>query len=343
MRIISIGTALPKRVITNQLLKELGASDENLQRFKVERRPTVLPLDYILNTRNQEPKDTEMLGGADVTLEAATSECPAEVAGESRIVESPTSLGVAALEEALRSSGLSIEEIGLIVADTSSQLQTIPCESQRIAAHFGVKVVSFDFSVSSCAFVNHLRIFSKWKQERLPKYIACVWVHTPTRFIDYSHGLERVLFGDGASAVIVATRGEIAGWQLERASFKSDVAHSDAITLPLFGHLKCDFSRIQELVEAQLRLLLNTYPPEDGDIFVWPPLAGGGLDIVLREFQLGPDSSISLVSDFGFCMGAYPGLVFAQANQRRDAAKRVRVVVAEPGFSFGEAVFIHRG
>jgi 3-oxoacyl-[acyl-carrier-protein] synthase III len=343
MRIISTGSALPQRVITNDFLRGLGVSDEDLQRFPVERRPTVLPLDYIVSTLNREPKNTQMLVEGPTVLEDETSGSLAEgnVSVESSLVESPTSLGVAALKDALCTGGISIEDVGLIVADTSSQLQTIPCESQRIAAHFGVKVASYDFSVSSCAFVNHLRTFSKWKPEKLPKYIACIWVHTPTRFIDFSQGLERVIFGDGASAAIIASGSERAGWQLERTYYKNDVAHSEVITLPLFGHITCDFPRVKGLVGEHLRLLLKSYPPEDGDIFVLPPL--GELDGVLREFDLGPDRCFSMASDFGFCMGAYPGLVFAKGNERFHAAGRVRVLVAEPGFSFGEAVFMHRG
>jgi 3-oxoacyl-[acyl-carrier-protein] synthase III len=119
---------------------------------------------------------------------------------------SPTSLGVEAVHRAAAEAGLALEEIGLCVASSLTPFQTTPSEAQRIAGQLGLKIPAYDLPGGPAAWWVHLDTFSKFKRERLPEYIACVYTDCPNHGIDSAATDYIGIFGDMACAVILAPR-----------------------------------------------------------------------------------------------------------------------------------------
>ncbi|NMC61905.1 MAG: hypothetical protein GYA55_01915, partial [SAR324 cluster bacterium] len=135
LNIIGIGSAYPDTVIHNEdLLKTRGAHDftQLFPGAKIKARRSSLPLSYIEETGN-----TNTFAAQEVAL------------------ISPTALGVKAAKDALESSGLQVGQLGLILGDTSTPIQTTPGEGQRIAGGLGIKGIAYDLVAASCSLSAH--------------------------------------------------------------------------------------------------------------------------------------------------------------------------------------------
>jgi len=109
----SAGHAHPSNTISNDFLATLvphASPDQILRRFGILYRRSVLALSYIRETLNQDSKRAQ------------------DVASHT-----PTTLAVAACTMALERAGLRGQDIGLVLANCCTPLQTMPAEEQRIA------------------------------------------------------------------------------------------------------------------------------------------------------------------------------------------------------------------
>lgn len=178
------GAAYPSTIITNRFLEDLQGGAPMRGKFDnshIESRRSVLPADYLRLTKNQDIRIGQMVAAA-----------------------TPTSLGVQAVQHAIGRSNISLEDIALILGDSTSQLQLIPTEGQRIAGGLGLRIPAYDIVGATGAFALHLQNVLHWKPARLPKIFASVSANAPTAFIDYSQGDAGAYLGDGAGAVILS-------------------------------------------------------------------------------------------------------------------------------------------
>lgn len=322
MNIVSMGRCRPTGRISNDVLDwarrdvaAAGSSGPN-QSAGGAGLFTCLPVSYITSTFNEIPKNT-----VEVVKEGATF------------------LGHGAAIKALEAANLAPSDLGLVVAETSSQAQTIPGESQRIAEKLGLKVVSFDFSMSACSFVNYLRTLMSWKPERLPRYTLCVSVHTPTRFVDYKEGDERFVLGDGAYAMILSPdRPGIA--RVERTWWISQAEFADVMSLSLFGHIHIDLELLWTIFKRHLLDRLREFPVRDDEQIIVPSLF---YDRVRAEEKSIPFGNAHLAEgcyEGGFALGADIGLSVSRALEQVAGGTRIRVFGVDGGGTFGEAVII---
>jgi len=277
---------------------------------------TCLPISYITSTYNEIPKNT------------------VEV-----VKEGTTFLGNEAALRALEAAGLIPSDLGLVVAETSSQTQTIPGESHRIAEKLGLKVVSFDFSMSACSFVNYLKTLMSWKPERLPKYTLCVSVHTPTRFVNYKEGDERFVLGDGAYAMILSpdTPGLA---RVERTWWVSQAEFADVMSLSLFGHIHIDFELLWTIFRKYLFERLHDFPAQDNEVIVVPSLFYDRIRSSEASIPFGNAQLAQGCYEGGFALGADIGLSVSRLLEQVTCGTRIRVFGIDGGGTFGEAVII---
>jgi 3-oxoacyl-[acyl-carrier-protein] synthase III len=333
MNILAMGTALPEGVITNNILLDLGVSLSALESKGITQRSTVLEYDYLKNTGNHTPKET---------LEHVTA--------------TPTDLGFSAASLALEQAGISIEQVGLIVGETSSQLQTIPGESQRIAGRFGLKIPCFDFSMSACSFVNYLRTISSWQSDRIADYTLCISVHTPTRFVDYSKGKERIYLSDGAYAMVLSSADlstqKYQPCQVLSTYWCSKPEHADVLSLSLYGHINCEIEQFWKLFYT---CLLERFAAEQADknvTYIFPSIFKEQLKEISSNLGLQDDQIFWPPNENGFALGADAGLALsaylqtvhterAQSNlSSKDNSIKgslLRIFTVDSGFTFAEA------
>ena len=189
MFILGAGAAVASNELSNDVLASLGLVLTAQERLTLEgagvkTRRTSFPLSYIKERRNRD------------VLE-----------GRAVVETTPTALGVDATRQALARAQVSVEQIGLVIADTATPHQTCPSEAQRIAGALGIKVPAYDVIAGSGALPFFIDLLRSWKPERLPEYMLCVSSNTPSQHVLYSESaLPAHLYGDGASAFVISPR-----------------------------------------------------------------------------------------------------------------------------------------
>jgi 3-oxoacyl-[acyl-carrier-protein] synthase III len=181
----AMGHFHPDNVITNKFLEDLdiGTSEEwILERVGIKTRRTVLPLDYIRQTKNIKPQD-------------AFQVC----------MYKNYQMGAAAAKMALQRAALKPADIGMLISGTSAPDHIAPAESSAIAAELGLEVPCIDMNSACSSFGMQINFLSRMKPETLPPYVLLVDTEALTKCVDYSDRGAAVLFGDGAAAAIVST------------------------------------------------------------------------------------------------------------------------------------------
>ena len=201
--------------ITNAFLEELEIGTNRewiLERVGIETRRTVLPLDYIRDTRNSDPS---------MALEAA--------------LYSHADTGKQAAEMAMRRAGIAKEDIGLVIAGSSRPEMSSPADACAIADALELEVPSFDINSACTSMWAALYMLSMMRPESLPDLILLVTPESLTTTVDYSDRSASVLWGDCTTAAVLSTRlpgrARILG-----NTFASSPAGRDKVVAPLFGH-----------------------------------------------------------------------------------------------------------
>lgn len=128
--------------------------------------------------------------------------------GLKNVTATPSQLGADAVRDALNRSGAQVEDISLLLADTVTPFETCPAEAPRIGALLGYKGPAYDIIGGSGAFplfVETVRAQRNLANDRVvgKGLIVCVSTNTPTPFINYNGGVESLVFGDAAGAVLL--------------------------------------------------------------------------------------------------------------------------------------------
>jgi 3-oxoacyl-[acyl-carrier-protein] synthase-3 len=179
-----IGHYHPDNIITNRFLEELdiGTSEEwILERVGIHTRRSVLPLDYIRQTKNRDHREAY--------LASSTGN---------------TKTGAAAARMALARAGLGPGDIGLVISGSSIPDTLTPAEAATIAAELGIEAPCFDLNSACSTFGVQINFLSRMRPEAVPLFVLLVQPENLTRSIDYSDRANAVLFGDGSSAAVVS-------------------------------------------------------------------------------------------------------------------------------------------
>src|SRR3954452_4774567 len=182
----ALGHFHPETLITNAFLQDLGLETDDawiVDRVGIRARHTVLPLDYIRETKNRDPR---------AALEAA--------------VYSNAETGKRAAELALSRAGLKASDIGMVIAGGCAPDECIPAEACRIAEAMNIDAPSLDINSACSSFCAQLHFLAGMREDRLPDFVLVVNPENSTRVVDYSDRTSCVLWGDGTSAAIVSLK-----------------------------------------------------------------------------------------------------------------------------------------
>jgi 3-oxoacyl-[acyl-carrier-protein] synthase-3 len=188
-----VGSALPKRVLTNQEMESLvDTTDEWIvQRTGIRQR-------YI--------------------------------AGEG---ETTASLGEAAARAALADAGLKPDDIDLIILATSTPDNTFPASAVNIQNRLGMKHgAAFDIQAVCTGFVYAMATADLYIKGGMAKRVLVIGAETFSRILDWNDRTTCVLFGDGAGALVLeAQEGQgTAGDQgILTSHLRSDGSHKDKL------------------------------------------------------------------------------------------------------------------
>ncbi len=140
LNLLGLGHFHPDNEITNRFLEDLdiGTNDEwILERTGIRSRRTALPLDYIRETRNRDPR---------AAIEAA----------EISNAES----GKRAAEMALDRAGLEVGDVGLLIGGGCAPNTVSPAEACNIGSLLGVEAACLDINSACSSFIAGIYMLS---------------------------------------------------------------------------------------------------------------------------------------------------------------------------------------
>jgi 3-oxoacyl-[acyl-carrier-protein] synthase-3 len=179
-----LGHSHPPNEITNRFLEELdiGTSEEwILERVGIRARRTVLPLDYIRETRNRD------LRAAPEAAEVPNAELAARAA-----------------RLAMERAGVGPGDVGLVLCGSSAPDSLCPAEACSVAAALGVDAPAWDVNSACSSFGVGLHTVACMRPEAAPRFVLVVAVDAFTKVTDYTDRATAVLWGDGAAAAVVS-------------------------------------------------------------------------------------------------------------------------------------------
>jgi 3-oxoacyl-[acyl-carrier-protein] synthase-3 len=325
LKIISLGHAFPQHTISNKLLNELAGGVASDHAAGVAQRCTVLPEEYLREEKNRNPRVAHTYSS-----------------------ETPTELGVRAARLALQRTEIDASEIGLIIAGTSTPLETCPGESQRIGGALGLKIPAYDINASGIDFGVFFDSLESWQEERMPKYVLCVSTNTPTRRVHYgTGGQERFVLGDGAAAAIVSQTqsGKIA---LKHTHVEIDAQRADYFTLDAYAEVKADMPAVWEWEDTKQSEMLERALKECGATNAAFTLVGSQLSLevqkaLARQAGLSELQSLENVSRRGYSLGSSAITVLSEAWESLPLENPLIVLLSSPGMAAGYLVFSGEG
>lgn len=331
LSVLGVGHAYPRHVITNQLLGSLSgesAARQPLDQNGILQRSTGLPEAYLVSSKNSNPEE-----------------------GLRQCESSPTDLALSAAEMALTRAGITKDQVGLILGDTSTPYQTTPGESQRLGERLGIKIDAYDLIGGTAALPLHFDSLFGWRAERTPEYVLSVSTNTATQRVRYDAGIEQTIFGDGAAAAVLSRRHE-GKLRVVDTFFETRAKHAHAMSLSLHGHIGLSpgaesivdealtqmFDRAllkNKVAFSSLRVIVSALTVSSEKAFA----ARYGLEMcVVPEDRVRRASSACLLTNLahhGHSIGSHVGGVIGMDWDRMERGAHYLLVTAGFGFSAG--------
>lgn len=319
LNLLGLGHFNPENEITNQFLEDLdiGTNDEwILERTGIRSRRTALPLDYIRETRNKDPR---------AALEAA--------------VISNAESGARAAKMALARAGVLASDVGLLIGGGCAPDTVSPAEACNIGALLGVEAACLDINSACSSFIAGVYMLSMMDPAKLPPIVLLVTAEPMTGTVDYSDRSSAVLWGDGALAAVLSTK-ESGCAELLGQTMTSDPAGHEKVVIPRLGHFRQEGRTVQSFAirkTSDLYLSMQeSHKKNDRNFhFVGHQANLRMLESVCRRCEISDDRHHFNCEFFGNTAGASSGGVISQNWDKWTSKDDICVVGVGSGLSWG--------
>ena len=318
-----LGHFHPENVIDNAFLESLDIGTAEgwiLERVGIHTRRTVLPLDYIRQTRNADPR-----------------------AAQEAALHSNAETGRRAALLAIERAGIRLDQVGMVVAGGCSPDHAIPAEASTIAAALGLEVPAFDLNTACSSFLSQLHLLRS--MDGLAPFVLVVNPENTTRVIDYRERSTAVLWGDGTSAAVVSTT-EAAPLRVTGSTLASSPAGWREVHTPRTGHFTQNGSAVQRFAIKTTGACLDQMLPRAREKVA----ATGGqlrfvghqanrlmLEAVARRAELDPESHWHNVARLGNTGAAGAPTVLSEHWDELKAGDVVMMVTVGSGLTWASA------
>ena len=314
-----VGHFHPENVIDNAFLESLDIGTDDawiVDRVGIRSRRTVLPLDYIRETRNQDP--------------SAAAEASEHTNAQT---------GAAAAKMAMERAGISPSDVGMVIAGGCSPQWSIPAEACAIAAELGIEAPCFDVSSACSTFAAQLHFLAQTAPEALADYVLVVQPENTTRTVDYNDRATAVLWGDATSAAVVSQRHPSRA-RITYTTLHSDPSGIDKVRIRCGGHFEQDGRAVQGFAirkgGATLKeLAASSRRGTDELIFVGHQANLLMLQSIARRCGVDPARNLHNVETFGNCGAAGAPSIVSQHWDSFASGDEVAVAVVGSGLTWG--------
>ena len=296
LSLLSLGHFHPESVIDNAFLESLDIGVDSswiMERVGICGRRSVLPLDYIRDTKNKDPR-----------------------AAEEAAMFTNAQTGATAARMAMQRAGIQAKDIGMVIAGGCSPRYSIPAEACVIAAELGLECPAFDLSSACSTFAAQMHFLNRMKPDALPDYVLLVSAENTTRKVDYQDRRTAVLWGDGSMAAIVSMR--VAGRiTVTKTTLDSDPVGWDKVVIPSGGFFHQDGPAVQSFAIRKTLSVIHELCPRNGDHAVPITFIGHQanrmmLETVCRKAEIPASHHLFNVDQYGNCGASGAPTVLSQ-------------------------------
>ena len=224
LQLHGLGHAHPENEIDNKFLESLdiGTSDEwIMERVGIRSRRTAMSLDYVRETRNEDPR------GA---IEASYI--------------SNAQLAAQAAQMAVERAGVQLSDIGLVIGGGCAPDTVSPAEACNISKELDIDVPSFDINSACTSFFAGMKVLSMMRPDALPPFVLLIAADVMTRTVNYNDRTSAVLWGDGSVAAVISTK-ERAAAKVIDCEFAGNPLAAELIVVPRLGHFFQEGRKVQ--------------------------------------------------------------------------------------------------
>lgn len=322
LSILGMGASQPPTVIDNAFIESLDVGTTTewiLEKIGIVERRTTLSLDYIRNTRNQDP-----------------SQAPAAAS------VTPTQMGADAARIALSRAGIKPSQIGLVICNCCTPLQVAPAEATRVAKALDICCTAYDVFSACPAFALHIDFLSSFREEKLPEYVLCVSTAALTQNVNYNDRTDGAIWGDGAAAWVVSTR-HAGKLKVIESSFTSDPTRCDAVVVDRYKFFHQDGRAVRDFsVRQTVRLVKDIEERHQidwtRDVFVGHQANSTMLQQITNNREIPAENHWHNVTHVGNQAGAGAPAVIAEHWDEIVPGQRIVVAVVGAGLSWGTVV-----
>jgi len=123
--------------------------------------------------------------------------------------ETSASMGAVAALRAVRTAGLEVDDVDLIIVATLTPDHWMPSTAALVKEAIGnTRAAAFDVAAACSGFVYGYATASAYIAAGLAQHVLVIGTELLTRFLDYSDRSTCILFGDGAGAVVLSATSE---------------------------------------------------------------------------------------------------------------------------------------
>jgi 3-oxoacyl-[acyl-carrier-protein] synthase-3 len=230
--------------------------------------------------------------------------------------ELTSDLGIKAAEQALERSGLTAQDIDLVICATATPDRTFPATAVRIQSKLGISGgAAFDLQAVCSGFVYALTTADNFLKAGQFKRALVVGAETFSRILDWQDRTTCVLFGDGAGAVVLEAQAQT-GTREDRgilaSRIRSDGRYEDLLYVDggpgstrTTGHLRMNgrevfrhaVTKISGVIEETLEE--TGFKAEDIDLFVPHQANARILDGIAKKLKVSPEKIVITLSQQG--------------------------------------------
>lgn len=317
-----IGHFHPENAIDNAFLESLdiGTNDNWIvERVGIRQRRTVLPLEYIRETRNRDLR-----------------------AAQEAALYSNAETGRRAALMAIERAGLTPSDIGMVIAGGCSPDTCIPAEAARIARALGIEAPVFDLSAACSTFGAQVHFVEKMGPG-LPQFVLLVQPENMTRVVDYADRSTAVLFGDATSAAVVSTHVP-ARVRVTRTTYGSSPEGCDEVRIPRVGYFGQNGAAVQKFAIKKMAALLQeiqeALDPEEARrlLYIGHQANLTMLESVCRRCEIPAERHLANIVEFGNQASAGAPSVLSQRWDELREGDVLGMVVVGSGLAWSSAV-----
>lgn len=318
-----MGSCHPETIIDNQFLEDLNVGTTAqwiLEKIGIVSRLSTLPLDYIRDTRNQDPREAMAVASM-----------------------SPTDMGEKAARIAMAQAGIRPEQIGLVIANCCTPAQVAPSEAQRIAQRLDIRGMAYDVFTACPAFALHVDVLNSFRPEKLPEYVLCVSTGALTQNVNYNDRSDGAIWGDGAAAWVVSGRHE-GPLRVIESFYAADPSRCQAVVVDRYGFFHQDGRAVRDFsVRQTVRLIKGVESRHEidwsRDIFIGHQANKTMLDQITGNREIPAANHWHNVTTIGNQAGAGAPAVLAQHWDQIRPGQKIVVAVVGAGLSWGSILF----